>query len=195
MIHETAGMENDLSEKYYSITSTEIQNLINENMTEEVKLPKGWDNIHDITSKVRTIKLNMFVEKLLGEGNSAPEKAASLQQLGKQITENDNIDPEAFLVALTSSVTRAGMERSNYLARRDRDRLESVINKILKMENEGHINTNKYNELVKKRTRIEEKKNYLNKFSSVNRISARSDRCTRFFLSDINFSSKPKLTK
>ena len=69
-----------------------------------------------ITSKVRAIKLNIFVERLLGEGSSASEKAASLQQLGKQIAENNNIDPKSFLVALTSSVTRAGMERSNYLS-------------------------------------------------------------------------------
>ena len=88
-----------------------------------------------ITSKVRAIKLNIFVERLLGEGSSASEKAASLQQ----IAENNNIDPKSFLVALTSSVTRAGMERSNYLARRDRDHLESVITKIIKMKDEGHI--------------------------------------------------------
>ena len=93
----------------------------------------------------------MLVEKLLGMGSSATEKATSLQQLGKQISENNNIDPESFLVALTSSVTKAGMERSNYLARRDRDRLESVISKIIRMEDEGLIGTNKYNELIKKK--------------------------------------------
>ena len=35
--------------------------------------------------------------------------------------------------------------------------LPATSNKIIKMENEGHINTNKYNELIKKRARFNER--------------------------------------
>ena len=76
-----------------------------------------------------------------------------------------------------------------------RDRLRGVIKQLIDLEANNQYNSTKYRKLVQKRDFLESQRNFKAKFQATNKHSARNDKYTAYFLSNLVFSSRPRISK
>ena len=196
MIFESSNHSMNLPETYHNTTDENLDDFIRENMEKIsiIKTPRYKKScMIDLSTQIRKKKIDIFTEKILNPNAASDSHGAGLLSLGEILAASTN-DPESSLNAITSCLTQEAMRVSKQMTRSSNGKLRDIIKQLINLEKNNQYNSAKYQTLVQKRTFLEAQQNFRSKFYSTNKHAANNDKCTAYFLSNLVFSSRLKVS-
>ena len=197
LVLECPDIALNLPESYHNSTDENLDEFIRENVDKisKIKTPSYKKNFMvDFSTQLRSKKIDIFIEKVLNPNLEPDTPEIGLVSLGRIAAESTN-KPELILNTITSSLTQESMTISKHLSRSTNGKLRGVIKQLIDLEASNQYNSTRYRKLVQKRDFLESQRNFKAKFQATNKHTAKSDKYTAYFLSNLVFSSRPKISK
>ena len=191
-----ASESDNIPERYYDTTNEEIDIFTQTNLNKlsEITLPTVRKNIvEDLSEQLRALKVKAFTKNVLNPKANTQHDFIGLKELGETVAKNAS-NPEMTLISLTHGITQDAMSISRKMTNRASRELKNITNKLIAIEKNGQYGSNRYRELIHKRTMLEEERNFKIKHKGIAKHSALSDKCTSYHLSECIFTSRPKIT-
>ena len=162
-----------------------------EKLAEERSITKFELNFQEKSTKYRRMKLKTFAERF--DTQEQPQEIFyTLRQIGNAAAEMIT-DPENVINDILTRSVAEGMRFAKRSRKRSTKELEEIKEKIQKHENARIPYNDKLRQLHQRRKKLEEEREFGNKFMRIAKYNACTAKHTSYFLADSAFTSKANI--